>query len=43
MAQQVKNLAFSLLWCRFDPWSGNFRMPLMQPNVKIKELELLYP
>ena len=20
MSQRVKNLALSLLWCRFDPW-----------------------
>ena len=24
VAQQVKDLALSLLWCRFHPWPGNF-------------------
>ena len=33
MAQWVKDLVLSLqqlmwlLWCRFDPWPGNFHMP----------------
>ena len=27
MAQQVKNLGLSLLWCRIDPRPGNFGMP----------------
>ena len=26
MAQQVKDLAWSLLWQGFDPWSKNFCM-----------------
>ena len=26
-AQQVKDLAWSLLCCRFDPWPRNFHMP----------------
>ena len=24
---EVKDLASSLLWCRFDPWPGNFHVP----------------
>ena len=32
MAQQVKNLALSLLWLRFDPWPGTFYMLQVQPN-----------
>ena len=37
MAQWVKDLALSLLqlgllvWYRFDPWPGNFRMLWMWP------------
>ena len=27
MAQQVKDLALSLLWLGLDPWSENFHMP----------------
>ena len=26
VAQQVMDLALSLLWCGFDPWPGNFCM-----------------
>ena len=26
VVQQVKDLALSLLWCRFSPWDGNFHM-----------------
>ena len=32
MAQQVKNLALSLLWLRFDPWPWTFHMLQVQPN-----------
>ena len=28
----VRDSALSLLWLRFDPWSGNFCMPLAWPN-----------
>ena len=38
VAQQVKDLALSLLWCRFDPWPGNFHMPWAWPK-KEKEKE----
>ena len=31
--QQVKDLGL-LLWCRFDPWPGNFHMPLARPKRK---------
>ena len=24
----------SLLWCRFNPWPGNFHMPWAQPKKK---------
>ena len=27
VAQQVKDLVLSLLWCRFDPWPRNFCKP----------------
>ena len=27
VAQQVKDLVLSLLWCGFDPWLGAFHMP----------------
>ena len=36
MSQWVKDLVLSLLWlssllwCRFDPWPGNFYMPWVQ-------------
>ena len=29
----IKDLALSLLWCRFDPWPWNFRMPWVQPKT----------
>ena len=32
VVQQVKDLALSLLQCRFNPWPGNFCMPQVQPN-----------
>ena len=34
MAQWVKDPALSLLWCRFDSWSGNFCMPQVEPKKK---------
>ena len=42
MAQHVKDLALSLLWRRFDPWSRDFYMPCMpqaQPKKKKSEEE----
>ena len=30
--EQPGYLALSLLWCGFDPWLGNFRMPLTWPK-----------
>ena len=27
VVQQVKDLALSVLWCRFSHWPGNFHMP----------------
>ena len=42
MAQWVKGLVsllwlWSLMWCRFDPWSGNFYMLWAQPKKKKKK------
>ena len=40
MAHRAKDLALSLLWpgsllwCGFDPWARNFRMPWGQPKIK---------
>ena len=34
VAQQVKDLALSLLWLRFDPWPGNIHMLWAQPKKK---------
>ena len=34
----VKDLALSLLWSGFNPWSGIFHMPLAQPKKKKKDL-----
>ena len=34
MAQLVKNLALSLLWCGFSPWPGNLCMLQVQPKTK---------
>ena len=40
VAQQVKDLALSLalvqLWCKFDPWPGNFCKPQVQQKKKKK-------
>ena len=30
----VKDSALSLLWLRFDPWPGNFRMLRERPKKK---------
>ena len=37
VAQQVKDPALSLLWHRFDPWPGNFRMLWAWPKKKKKK------
>lgn len=40
LAWWVKDLTLSLqwfgflLWCRFEPWSGNFHMPCAQQKIK---------
>ena len=34
MAQQIKDLAWSLLWLRFAPWPRNFHMPQVWPKKK---------
>ena len=39
MAQWVKDLALSLLWLRFHPRPGNFRMSQAQPKKKKKKWE----
>ena len=35
VAQQVKDLALSLIWHGFDPWLGNLRMLQMWPKNKL--------
>lgn len=30
----VKDLAWSLLQCKFDPWPGNFCLPWARPHKK---------
>ena len=38
VAQQVKNLPLSLLWHRFDPWTGNFHVRQAQhPKNRIQK------
>ena len=37
MPQQVKDSVLSLPLCGFDPWFGNFHMPLVQPKEKRKK------
>ena len=37
MAQWVKDLVLTLLWCRFDPWSGYFCMLQAWKKIKIKK------
>ena len=37
LAWQVKDLAWSLLWCEFDPWSVNFCMLWARPKKKKKK------
>ena len=32
MAQQVRDLALSLLWPEFSPWPGNFHRPQVWPK-----------
>ena len=32
VAQWVKDLALSLMWCWFDPWPGNFHMQWVWPK-----------
>ena len=34
MAQQVRDLALSLLWHRFSSWPANFHMPWVQTKRK---------
>lgn len=35
---EVKDSAWSLLWCGFNPWPGNLCMPLAQPKEKRKKI-----
>lgn len=37
VAWQVKDLALSVLWHRFDSWPQNFHMPWAQPKKKQKK------
>ena len=43
VVQWAKDLSFSLeqlrslLWCRFDPWPGNFHMQQAQPKNSFKK------
>ena len=39
MAQQVKDLALSLLWRRFDPWVENIHMPWACPPQNNKNTQ----
>ena len=49
VAQQVKDLALSLLqlrlppWCGFDPWPGNFCMPKAQPKKETETAQENHP
>ena len=49
MAQQVKDLALSLLWlrpllwCGFNPWPWDFHMPQAQSKKKSKIIKLNQP
>ena len=36
MAQWVKVLALSLLWCGFAPWPKNFHMPWTRPKKELQ-------
>ena len=40
MAQQVKDPALSLLWCRFDSWPVNY-MPGAQPKKRDRLIKIL--
>ena len=41
MAHWVKDLAFSMLRHRFDPWPGNLCMPQLQPKTPFKTVNLI--
>ena len=41
MAQWIKNLVLSLLWCGFDPWPGNFCMSRAQSKKFLKGFIIL--
>ena len=40
MAQWVKDLALSLLWHEFDPWTENFQKPWVCPKQFCVDCEL---
>ena len=43
VAQQVEDLALSLLWHGFDPWPQNFHIPwLWQKKKREREIELFW-
>ena len=37
MAEQVKDLVWSLLWRKFNPWPRNFHMLWAQPKERRRE------
>ena len=41
--QAVKDLALSLLWFRFDPWTRNFLRPWARPTKKLKFKDIFLP
>ena len=36
----LKDLALPQLWLGFNPWPGNFHMPQVQPQNKMKKINL---
>ena len=42
MAHLVKDLALSLLWCRLNPWPGNFHVLWVQPRKKNEKKIVVY-
>ena len=43
VAQWVKDSALSLLWCRFNPWPGNFHMLQVGPKKNSLLLTIFIP
>ena len=40
MAQKVQDLVLSVLWCSFNPWPRNFRMPWAWPKILKMQVRL---